>query len=156
LKGYRLCLQGKVLYSFMGGSLRKLGSAVDFARGIKADLLHIIDRDLEAGQGKNLDVYDALSRTLFVQVEMPKVCFLDQLYAMNVRVAFIPPNVPERFDARFSLLKTDDILDLEKYPGFRDILTSSEGVMEKANKMEKRVFLFGESRNAFCSITDFA
>jgi hypothetical protein len=156
LKGYRLCLQGKVLYSFMGGSLRKLGPAVDVARGIKADLLHMIDRDLDAGQGNNLDIYDALSRTLFVQVEMPRVCFLDQLYAMNVRVAFIPPNVPEKFDSRFSLLKTDDVSDLVKYPGFRDILTSSKEVMEKANKIEKRVFLLGKSKDAFCSITDFA
>ncbi len=155
MKGYRLCLRGKSFYSFFNSSLRKVGPAIEVARSIDADLLHIIDKDLEKGVSKNLDIYDALTRMLFIQVEMPKIRFLDKLYAMDVRVAFIPPNVPENFNPKFSLLKADNEADLEKYPGFRDILTSSESVMKKANRMKKRVFLLGKSRDAFCSITDY-
>jgi hypothetical protein len=156
LKGCRLCLRGKSFYSFFNSSLRKAGPAIEVARGIDADLLHIIDKDLEKGVGKNLDIYDALTRMMYIQVEMPKIRFLKELYAMDVRVAFIPPNIPEAFNVKFSLLKTDNAADLGKYPGFRDILTSSESVMEKANSMKKRVFFLGNSKKAFCQITDFA
>ena len=156
MKGYRLCLRGKSFYSFFNNSLRKIGPAIDVARNVDADLLHIIDSDLDKGVSKNLDIYDALTRILFIQVEMPKVRFLKELYAMDVRVAFIPPNVPDKFNPKFSLLKTDSLEDLKKYPGFRDILTSSEIVMKKANKMKKRVFFLGNAAGAFCSITDFA
>jgi hypothetical protein len=136
--------------------LRKVGPAVDVARNIDADLLHIIDRDLDSGSSKNLDVYDALTRMLFIQVEMWKPRFLDKLYAKDVRVAFIPPNIPEKFNPKFSLMKTDNAEDLEKYPGFRDILTSSAEVLKEANRLKKRVFFLGKSKDAFCSITDFA
>jgi hypothetical protein len=155
LKGCRLCLRGKLFYSFFNSSLRKIGPAVDVARNIDVDLLHIIDKDLEIGSSKNLDVYDALTRILFVQVEMPKIRFLKELYAMDVRVAFIPPNIPEDFNPKFSLLKTDDINDVSKYPKFRDIVTASPDVLKKANALKKRVFFLGKNKDAFCSITDY-
>ncbi len=155
MKGCRLCLRGKLFYSFFNSSLRKIGPAIEVARNIDADLLHIIDKDLEIGSSKNLDIYDALTRILFVQVEMPKIRFLKELYAMDVRVAFMPPNVPEDFNPKFSLLKTDDASELSKYPKFRDIVTSSTDVLKKANALKKRVFFLGKNADAFCSITDY-
>ena len=157
MKGLRLWLKNKVFYSRMGGSYRRLGPALDFAkraRSLGFGLLHIIDRDLASGIGKNLDVYDALTRFIHVQVELPRPCFDKELYSLNARIAFTSPNIPKDINYRFSLLKTEEPKELVRHPGFRDILTSSEDVAGEAIRLKKRVFFIGKSEGAFCEISD--
>jgi hypothetical protein len=158
LKGLRLYLKNKIFYSRVGNAYRRIGPAMDFAKEAKSsgvEVLHIIDRDLASGQSKNLDIYDSLTQFMHIQVELPRVCFVNELSAYNVRIAFVPPNVPVNVNYKFSLLKTDYPKDLDKYPEFSDILTTNEDVVDYAIKKKKRIFFLGKNNNAFCSIPDY-
>lgn len=158
MKGLRVYLKNKVFYSKFGNSYKKIGPAMDVAKEAHSsgvEVIHVIDRDLASGQSKNLDIYDSLTQFIHVQVELPRVCFVNELSAYNVRIAFVPPNVPLDANYKFSLLRTDYPRDIDKYPEFNDILTANEDVVDEAIKQKKRIFFLGKNNKAFCSITDF-
>ncbi|MCX6773892.1 MAG: hypothetical protein NTY68_02725 [Candidatus Micrarchaeota archaeon] len=146
-----------MFYSKVGNSYKKIGPALDVAKEAHSSdigVIHIIDRDLASGQSKNLDIYDSLTQFIHVQVELPRVCFVNELSAYNVRIAFVPPNVPLDINYKFSLLRTDYPRDMDKYPEFNDILTSNEDVVNEAIRRKKRIFFLGKNNKAFCSILD--
>ena len=91
-----------------------------------------------------------------MQVELPLVCCVDQLYSYNVRISFVPSNIPPSVNYKFSLLKAEKPEDVASFPNFRDILTSSDEVAKEALKLKKRLFFLGKNKKAFCEILDSA
>ncbi|MEW6722002.1 MAG: hypothetical protein AB1324_01955 [Candidatus Micrarchaeota archaeon] len=90
-------LKDKQAFSSVGGRMRLLGKPIDVARGLKEEgfvLIHITDMDALKGQPTNLDVYDALTFFINVQVECaPRDEIVKKLLSLKCRVV-LPPDSP--------------------------------------------------------------
>ncbi|MBD3397644.1 hypothetical protein GF412_00725 [Candidatus Micrarchaeota archaeon] len=89
-------LKGKKAYTRRLGTLKPMGSAIKIAKRLKerlgTELVHIVDLDALKGKKTNYDVYDHLTFTMYVQVEVqPDPKLIKPLLDIDARVVIELP-----------------------------------------------------------------
>ena len=153
-----LYLKDKQAFEKSEGILRLKGNPVDLIKKMKDDgikLVHIIDQDAINGLKTNLDVYNALTFVLNIEVEGVKdEKMVEKLLNMGARVVFELPS-------HFNLKKWKDKIRLlvgkipENYEGnaeeVYDVIVEKD--IEKFKKLGKRIIVYKknyeENRDVF-------
>lgn len=135
------------------GILRLLGKPIDIANNLKEEgykLIHIVDLDALDGLSTNLDIYDALTYFINVQVECaPKEQLVKKLLSFRCRVVIPPSNldlsaIKEKnlLVAKFSKETKGNLED------FHDVLIedADDNSVKKFKKLGKRVLVFEKDK----------
>jgi uncharacterized protein related to proFAR isomerase len=143
-------VKDKQAFVKLSGVPRFAGNPVEVGKKLKDEgckLIHIIDEDALKGMTKNLDVYNALTFFINVQVECaPQEEIVKKLLSLRCRVV-LPP------DADISDYEEKNLL-VAKLPddykgdakGFNDVIVSSEDQAKRMLSLKKRVMMLGESK----------
>ncbi|MBU0532766.1 hypothetical protein KKB44_04705 [Candidatus Micrarchaeota archaeon] len=87
-------LKDKQVFRKEAHILKLLGKPIDVVKKLHADgykLVHIVDMDALSGSSTNLDVYDALTYFINIQVECaPKIDLIHKLLSYRCRVVLVP------------------------------------------------------------------
>ncbi|RME79974.1 MAG: hypothetical protein D6769_00925 [Methanobacteriota archaeon] len=153
MKGLLLHVKDKQFYTEEEGNLRLVGN-IGIVKKLSKEykLLHLIDRALERGSLSNYDMYDAISRIMYSQVECTKKEIAAKLQEIHVRAVMLPPyeGIGE-LDVKYLAARVDDVKDLHIADRVRDIVTSNREVAEELGE-SNRLFFIGDFKGAFCTI----
>lgn len=137
-----------------GGVLRLLGKPVDVARKLKDDgykLIHIVDLDALAMLSTNLDVYDALTYFINVQVECaPDDRLVKKLLSFKCRVVLAPSGLDVSQLKEKKLLVAKITKDsVESVDDFHDVIIedADNEIVKKFSSLKKRVIIFDKDKN---------
>ncbi len=140
-----VAVKDKQAFSLKKGR-RYLGGAVEVCKRLagRYKLIHIIDEDALRGLNVNFDVYDKLTYSVHIEVEVfPDVGFLKKLVSIHARVVVEPSALPSNaaVDKRFFVAK---ISKRDKVPeAFRDILVVDLEREEEVERFKgKRILAF--------------
>jgi len=137
-----------------GGILRFLGKPIDVARKLKDEgyrLIHIVDLDALALLSTNLDIYDALTYFVNVQVECaPDDTLVKKLLSLKCRVVLAPSELD------LSQLKERKLL-VAKIPkdfkgsvnDYHDIILedADNEIVKRFLSLKKRIIIFDKDKD---------
>ncbi|MBD3389451.1 hypothetical protein GF415_00660 [Candidatus Micrarchaeota archaeon] len=95
-------LKGKKAYKKKLGTLKPMGSAIKVAKKFKeqlgTELIHVVDLDALQGKKTNYDIYDHLTFSMYVQIEVkPDPKLIKPLLGLNARVVI---ELPTKLDLK--------------------------------------------------------
>jgi len=140
-------LKDKQAFEKSEGILRLKGNPVGLIKKMKDEgikLVHIIDQDAINGLKTNLDIYNALTFVLNIEVEGVKdEKMIEKLLSMNARIVF---ELPSKFDLKKWKNKIRLLVGKipENYEGnaeeVYDVIVEKD--IEKFKKLGKRVIIY--------------
>ena len=157
-------LKGKKAYTKRLGTLKPMGSAIKIAKRLQerlgTELVHIVDLDALNGKRTNYDVYDHLTFSMYVQVEVkPDPALIKPLLDIDARVVVeLPTKVDlKQFAEKKRLLvgkitprfkgSLDDVYDVyldgESPPKLQELLRKKRRVFVNIDQNKKSDKVFG-------------
>lgn len=140
-------LKDKQAFTKKGGFLRLLGNPVDTAKKIMGKgykLIHIVDEDALKGLSKNMDVYDALTYFINVQVECaPDEELVKKLLSLRCRVVLPPDTDISGYEEKNLLVAKIPKGYAGKAKNFQDVILEDSSLVEKF--ASKRVMVYEKS-----------
>lgn len=145
-------VKDKQAFTKAGGVPRLIGNPVELGKDLRDKghkLLHIIDEDAMKGMTKNLDVYDALTFFVNVQVECaPDQGVIRKLLALRCRVVLPPETDISSFEEKNLLVAKLPAGYKGKADGFRDVIVATLEDARAMASLKKRVMLLGDAEGA--------
>ena len=157
-------LKGKKAYTKRLGTLKPMGSAIKIAKRLKerlgTELVHIVDLDALKGKKTNYDIYDHLTFSMYVQVEVkPDPKLIKPLLDIDARVVVDLPTKLDlkQFAEKKRLLvgritprfrgSLDDVYDVyldgESPAKLRELIRKKRRVFVNINQNKKSTKVFG-------------
>jgi hypothetical protein len=135
------------------GAMRLLGKPVDVAKRLKEQghkLLHIVDQDALKGLSTNLDIYDALTYFINVQVECaPDDTLVKKLLSLKCRVVLQPSGLDLSGIKERKLLVARIRRGSEKpLDDFHDVIIedADDASVKRCRSLGKRVMVFEKDK----------
>ncbi len=157
-------LKGKKAYKKKLGTLKPMGSAIKIAKKLKeqlgTELIHVVDLDALKGKKTNYDIYDHLTFSMYVQIEVkPDPKLIKPLLDLNARVVIELPTKLDlkQFEDKKRLLigkitprfrgsldgVYDVYLDGDSPAKLRELLKKKKRVLVNRDQNKKRDRVFG-------------